>query len=108
MVVVQNDVGNRHSPTLCVVKLTTKIKKKPNQPTHYLLKGVRGIPWASVALAEQPDTINKTDIIYYMTHLSDKHMRQIDRCLEVELALELAPDTGQKKNEGRQDDGEAV
>jgi len=87
VVVMQNDTGNRHSPTLCVVKLTSKVKKKPNQPTHYLLKNVRGIPYPSQVLAEQPDTINKSDIISYMTHLSERHMAEISRCIQVEMAL---------------------
>ncbi|MCD7814859.1 MAG: type II toxin-antitoxin system PemK/MazF family toxin [Lachnospiraceae bacterium] len=43
VVVVQNDTGNRHSPTLSVVKLTTKVKKKPGQPTHYVLKNIKGM-----------------------------------------------------------------
>ncbi|MCC8100235.1 MAG: type II toxin-antitoxin system PemK/MazF family toxin, partial [Clostridiales bacterium] len=87
VVVMQNDTGNRHSPTLCVVKLTSKVKKRPNQPTHYMLKNVRGIPYPSQVLAEQPDTINKSDIIRYMAHLSDKHMAEISRCIQVEMAL---------------------
>lgn len=87
VVVMQNDTGNRHSPTLCVVKLTSKVKKKPNQPTHCMLKNVRGIPYPSQVLAEQPDTINKSDIIRYMAHLSDKHMAEISRCIQVEMAL---------------------
>ncbi|MCD7744159.1 MAG: type II toxin-antitoxin system PemK/MazF family toxin [Lachnospiraceae bacterium] len=87
VVVMQNDIGNRHSPTICVVKLTTKTDKKPGQPTHYVLKNVRGLPCKSLVLAEQPDTINKTDIIRYMTHLSDEDMEAISRCVEVEMAL---------------------
>ncbi len=85
--VIQNDIGNRHSPTLSVVKLTTKVTKKPSQPTHYTLENVRGIPYPSQVLAEQPDTINKSDIIRYMAHLSDKHMAEISRCIQVEMAL---------------------
>ncbi|MCD8189797.1 MAG: type II toxin-antitoxin system PemK/MazF family toxin [Clostridiales bacterium] len=87
VVVMQNNTGNRHSPTLSVVKLTSKVNKKPNQPTHYVLENVRGIPYPSQVLAEQPDTINKSDIIRYMAHLSDKHMEAISQCLEVELGL---------------------
>ncbi|MCD8146369.1 MAG: type II toxin-antitoxin system PemK/MazF family toxin [Clostridiales bacterium] len=88
VVVMQNNTGNRHSPTLSVVKLTSKVNKKPNQPTHYMLENIRGIPYPSQVLAEQPDTINKSDIIRYMAHLSEKHMAEISRCLEVELGLD--------------------
>lgn len=87
VVIMQNDIGNRHSPTICVVKLTTKIDKKPGQPTHYILKNVRGLPCKSLALAEQPDTINKTDIIRYMAHLPDEEMEAISRCILVEMGL---------------------
>lgn len=87
VVVVQNDTGNRYSPTLSVLKLTTKVNKKPGQPTHYVLKNVKGIPYSSLVLAEQPETINKTDIIRYMVHLSDRHMAEISRCVEIELDL---------------------
>lgn len=52
-----------------------------------MLKNVRGIPYPSQVLAEQPDTINKSDIIRYTAHLSDKHMAEISRCIQVEMAL---------------------
>ena len=96
--VVQNDTGNRHSPTLSVVKLTTKVKKKPGQPTHYVLKNIKGIPYPSQVLAEQPDTINKTDVIRYMAHLSEKHMAEISRCIEIELDLLKETDAAEEKS----------
>lgn len=98
VVVVQNDTGNRHSPTLSVVKLTTKVKKKPGQPTHYVLKNIKGIPYPSQVLAEQPDTINKTDVIRYMAHLSEKHMAEISRCIEIELDLQNGTDAAEDKS----------
>ncbi len=87
VIVMQNELGNKHSPTLSVVKLTTKIKKKVNQPTHYLLTHVKGLPKQSLVLAEQPHTINKSDVIRYMGHVPDRQMREIERCLEIELDL---------------------
>ncbi len=87
VVIMQNNIGNRHSPTVCVVKLTTRTQKKPDQPTHYVLKNIRGIPYPSQVLAEQPDTINKTDIIRYMAHLPRKHMEAIGKCVEIEMGL---------------------
>ncbi len=97
VVVMQNDTGNRHSPTVCVVKLTTKVKKKPDQPTHYLLTNIRGIPYPSQVLAEQPETINKSDIIRYMAHLPKEHMDEIGRCVEIEMGLVKLPDAAKTK-----------
>ena len=104
VVVMQNNIGNRYSPTLSVVKLTSKVDKKPNQPTHYVLENIRGIPYPSQVLAEQPDTINKSDVIRYMAHLSRRHMAEISRRIQVEMAL--TEDTQDK--DGREYDiGEA-
>ena len=87
VVVMQNNTGNKFSPTLCVVKLTSKISKKPGQPTHCVLENIRGIPYPSLVLAEQPDTINKTDVIRYMGRLSNQQMAEVSRCVQVEMSL---------------------
>lgn len=42
VLVLQNNTGNLLCPTLIVAPLTTQINKKKDQPTHYLLSGVRG------------------------------------------------------------------
>ena len=44
MLVLQNNTGNLFCPTLIVAPLTTQVNKKKEQPTHYLLSGVRGLP----------------------------------------------------------------
>ncbi len=63
VLVLQNNTGNLFCPTLIVAPLTTQVNKKKNQPTHYLLSGVRGLPEDSVALLEQIKTIDKSTII---------------------------------------------
>lgn len=87
VVIMQNDIGNRYSPTLIVVKLTSRVDKKPDQPTHCILKEIHGIPQPSLVLAEQPHTINKSDILQYMAHLSDEHMAEINRCVKIGMGL---------------------
>ena len=63
VLVLQNNTGNLFCPTLIVAPLTTQVNKKKDQPTHYLLSGVRGLPEDSVALSEQIKTIDKSRII---------------------------------------------
>ena len=53
-VILQNDVGNYHSPTLIVATMTSKAEKKVNQPTHCLLENA-GLNMPSVVQAEQMD-----------------------------------------------------
>ena len=42
VVIIQNDVGNKHSPTTIVAAISTQIRTKANLPTHYHLKPWRG------------------------------------------------------------------
>lgn len=59
VLVLQNNTGNFYCPTLIAAPLTARRSKKPNQPTHYHLKGVRGMDSPSVILLGQIRTIDK-------------------------------------------------
>lgn len=48
---------------------------------------MRSIPYPSQVLTEQPDTINKLNIIRYITRLSDKHMAEISWSIQVKMAM---------------------
>ena len=76
-VVFQNNLGNRHSPNLIVIPLTSKMKKT-EQITHVILpKETSGLPKTSMALCENPQTVTKEFVGHYMTTLSDQQMNQI-------------------------------
>lgn len=62
-VVIQNNIGNKHSPTLIAIPLTKQIKHI-KQPTHLLISQDRdnGLKIDSMLLAEQITTINKKSI----------------------------------------------
>ena len=64
-VILQNDVGNYHSPTLIVATMTSKAEKKVNQPTHCLLENA-GLNMPSVVQAEQIFTIDKSRALKYL------------------------------------------
>ena len=66
-VILQNDVGNYHSPTLIVATMTSKAEKKVNQPTHCLLENA-GLNMPSVVQAEQIFTIDKSRALKYLGH----------------------------------------
>ena len=60
VLVLQNNTGNLFCPTLIVAPLTTQVNKKKDQPTHYLLSGVRGLPEDENDLRRQVDNIEFT------------------------------------------------
>ncbi len=85
VVVLQNNLGNRHSPTLTVAPLTTKISKKKHQPTHYLIRKAKGLAQPSMVLAEQLMTCDKKFIRGYIGKVSKGQMRGIDEAVKKQL-----------------------
>lgn len=62
VIVIQNNTGNKFSPTVIVAAVTSKISKKPNQPTHVLIDKNPAFNRPSVVLLEQLFTIDKERI----------------------------------------------
>lgn len=76
-IVLQNNVGNKFSPNIIAVPLTSKIKKSC-QPTHAFLPAQdTGLPRDSVALCENPICISKDFIGEYITTLPDTYMERV-------------------------------
>lgn len=70
VVLLQNNVGNYYSPTLVVVPITSRVWKKPSQPTHYLIQQTQGLKTDGIALGEQITTIDKRQCFKYLGRLS--------------------------------------
>lgn len=71
-VILQNNIGNKHSPTLIVAPLTTEIKKL-GMPTHCLIHKTKenGLKYDSMILAEQIRVVDKERVVAYIGHISD-------------------------------------
>ena len=63
VVVIQNNIGNKHAPTLIVAMVTTKTTKKASLPTHYLIRNNDAFTEPSIVLLEQIRTILKSQEI---------------------------------------------
>lgn len=87
VLIIQNDVGNRHSPTVICAAITSKMNKA-KLPTHVEIDATKyQLVKNSVALLEQIRTIDKQRIKDYICHV-DKHlMKQIDEALRISLEL---------------------
>lgn len=76
-VIIQNDVGNRYSPTIQVVPLTSK-RTKADLPTHVIIPANVGrLKKDSIAQCEGQRPINKSDISGYIGKLPDEYMARI-------------------------------
>lgn len=87
VIIIQNNVGNRYSPTLIVAPITSKLYKT-ELPTHYILKDVQGLPDESLVLLEQIKTIDKRRIISYVGKVSSKQMKEIEDRMLVSIGIE--------------------
>ncbi len=86
VVVLQNNDGNYHCPTLIVAPLTTKMKKE-YLSTHYVIQWAKGLKAPSMAELEQIKTIDKSRIMSYLGKVSREDMERIDEAIEKSLDL---------------------
>ena len=87
VLIVQNDVGNKHSPTIIVAAITSK-QNKAKLPTHVELDSQKyALVKDSVVLLEQLRTIDKTRLKDKVCHLDHQILVKIDKALEISLEL---------------------
>ncbi|MBP3702304.1 MAG: type II toxin-antitoxin system PemK/MazF family toxin [Lachnospiraceae bacterium] len=87
VLIIQNDMGNRYSPTVICAAITSKMNKA-KLPTHVALKADKyGIVKDSVILLEQVRTIDKSRLKEKVCHLDMSVLEEINLALKVSLSL---------------------
>lgn len=87
VLVIQNDIGNRFSPTVIVAAITAQIQKA-KLPTHVEIDAkTYGFDRDSVILLEQIRTIDKQRLTDKITHLDDEMMDRVNESLQISLGL---------------------
>ncbi len=89
VLVIQNDIGNKHSPTVIVAAITSR--DKPYLPTHILLTGLQTLGRNSIALLEQIRTIDKSRLTEYIGSVGAETMEAVDAALAVSVGLRNVP-----------------
>lgn len=88
VLIIQNDVGNRHSPTVICAAITSKMNKA-KLPTHIELRADRyDMDKDSVVLLEQLRTIDKKRLKDKVCHLDGEVMVRVDHALRISLELD--------------------
>ena len=87
VVILQNNLGNRHSPTVIAAAITSKTQKA-KLPTHIeVFADKNGLNRDSVILLEQVRTIDKKRLREKMGHLEDELMQKVDKAIGISLGL---------------------
>ena len=87
VLIVQNDTGNRHSPTVIAAAITSQTGKA-RLPTHISLAAMScGLPKDSVVLLEQVRTLDKKRLREKMGHVEENVMEKVDLAIAVSFGL---------------------
>lgn len=87
VLVVQNNIGNRYSPTLVVLPLSTA--KKNHMPTHINICGSKSLPKDSIVLAEQIRTIDRYRLREYVGSIDKEIMDKINRAMKISIGVDF-------------------
>ena len=87
VLIISNDVGNKHSPTVIVAPITSRIHTKAKLPTHYFINTEDGLQAPSIILLEQIRTIDKKRLDSYIGHLSQKNIDGVNEAILISLGF---------------------
>ena len=86
VLIISNDIGNSHSPTVIIAAITGKTQTKAKLPTHTEVKDVEGLDRDSIILLEQIRTIDKRRLREYMGTLDKRFLPAMDKALAISLS----------------------
>lgn len=86
VLVVQNNVGNRYSPTVVVLPVSSA--KKNYLPTHIHVCGLKMLPKDSVVLAEQIRTIDRNRLKSYVGSVGFEIMKKVDKAVKISIGVD--------------------
>lgn len=88
VIIIQNDVGNKYSPTVIVAAITSQINKA-KLPTHVEISSEEyGLNKDSVVLLEQIRTLDKKRLKEKIGHMTDGDMKKVDEALSISVGLQ--------------------
>ncbi|MFW6006595.1 MAG: type II toxin-antitoxin system PemK/MazF family toxin [Bacillota bacterium] len=87
VLIIQNNIGNKYSPTVIIAAITSKIDKG-KLPTHVeITTDNSSLEKDSVILLEQIRTIDKKRLQRKVTHLTEDTLRKVNKAIEISLGL---------------------
>lgn len=82
VLIIQNNIGNKYSPTVIIAPISTK--KKLNLPTHILIDRLKD---NSIVMLEQIRVIDKKRLYKFVDMLTESEMYEIDKAISISLEL---------------------
>lgn len=87
VLIIQNDIGNKKSPTTIIAPITS-VHSKAKIPTHiWLERATSGLSVNSMALLEQVRTIDKSRLIHYIGEIQKGEQILVDEAIKISLGV---------------------
>ncbi len=86
VLIVQNNVGNKYSPTLVVLPISSA--KKTHLPTHICICGAKVLPKDSVIMAEQIRTIDRKRLQKYVGSVDLEMMKKVEKAMKKSIGVD--------------------
>lgn len=87
VLVIQNNKGNKYSPTLIIACITSRHQYKHHLPTHYYIPDSAGLKYRSIVMMEQIKVIDKSRLIKYIGSVSPRFMKILDKKIMISLGM---------------------
>ena len=87
VLIIQNDIGNKYSPTLVDLPISTA--KKHYLPTHIHIRGSKALPKDSVILAEQIRTIDRYRLKSYVGSVDFELMEKVEKAMKISIGVDF-------------------
>lgn len=85
--IISNNKGNTHSPTVIVVALSSKYKKL-SLPTHIVLEDNTGLRRRGIVMTEQVKTLDKSSLLKKCGQVSEAFLERVNRAVAISMGLD--------------------
>lgn len=89
VLILQNNKGNKHSPTTIVASITSRVGTKKYLPTHVNLPDDLGLKYRSIVLLEQIRVVDKSRLIHKVGKVPQRTMKIIDKKIMTSCGISL-------------------
>jgi mRNA interferase MazF len=89
VLIVQNNIGNKYSPTVIIAPITSKTNIKTELPTHITIKAFGKIKYDSIILIEQVRVVDKKRLLSFVGHLDTKEMGNVNKAILVAFGINI-------------------
>lgn len=87
VLIIQNDLGNKYSPTTIVIPLTKRLERKHRIPTHLEIKAFGKMKYKATILAEQIKVIDKRRLLKRIDILPKEYIKAVNRTIRIATNL---------------------